>query len=57
MQFLTRLRKYYDALREKDLKKAYGLFEGFFRNENERGMLRDFIFGDTLKDCSMGGQK
>ncbi len=54
---LTRLRKYHDALREKDLKKAYGLFEGFFRNENERGMLRDFIFGDTLKDCSMGGQK
>ena len=54
---LTRLRSYSDALREKDLKKAYGLFEGFFRGEDERSMLRDFVFGETIKDCNMGGQK
>ena len=54
---LTRLRRYHEALREKDLKKAYGLFEGFFRNQTEREKLSDFVFGETLKDCSMGGQK
>jgi hypothetical protein len=54
---ITRLRKYQDALREKDLKRAYGLFEGFFRNERERQMLCDFVFGETIKDSNLGGQK
>lgn len=54
---ITRLRKYQDALRDKDLKRAYGLFEGFFRNERERQMLCDFVFGETIKDANLGGQK
>ena len=54
---LTRLRRYQDALRDKDLKRAYGLFEGFFKNERERETLFDSILGENLKDGILNGQK
>ncbi len=52
-----RWRKFQAAIRAKNLKKAYGLFEGFIRNRKDGDQFRDRLLAAAMSDLYQVGHK
>ncbi len=52
-----RWRKFQAAIRAKNLKKAYGLFEGFIRNRKDGNQFRDRLLAVAMSDLYQVGHK